>query len=92
MVGNQAYLEEMGNEPLIVNELRHGLMYAMSWDKILFGSDWPLAPIAAYLDFVTRIVPEKHVEKVLEKNASNIFTRIPPNEGDAVSSNRFKEV
>ncbi len=57
----------MGNEPLIVNELRHGLMYAMSWDKILFGSDWPLAPIAAYLDFVMRIVPEKHVEKILEK-------------------------
>jgi hypothetical protein len=33
--------------------------------------------MAAYLDFVTRIVPEKYLEKVLEKNAFNIFTRIP---------------
>jgi len=33
--------------------------------------------MAAYLDFVKRIVPEKHLEKVLEKNAFNIFTRIP---------------
>jgi hypothetical protein len=77
LVGGQAYLEEMGSEPLIVNEFRHGLMYAMSWDKVLFGSDWPLAPMAAYFDFVTRIVPEKHFENVLEKNALNIFTRIP---------------
>ena len=60
-----------------MNEFRHALMYAMSWDKVLFGSDWPLAPMAAYLDFVTRIVPEKYLEKVLEKNAFNIFTRIP---------------
>jgi predicted TIM-barrel fold metal-dependent hydrolase len=52
-------------------------MYAMSWDKILFGSDWPLAPLTAYLDLVVRIVPEKYLEKVLGGNAFNIFTRIP---------------
>ena len=85
LTGSWACLEEMGSEPLIVNEFRHGLMYAMSWDKVLFGSDWPLAPLAAYLDFVTRIVPEKHLEKVLGKNAFNIFTRIPPNKRNTVS-------
>jgi len=76
LAGGRAYLEGMGSEPLVVNEIRYGLIYAMSWDKILFGSDWPLAPMAAYLDFVMRIVPEKHLEKVLGGNASNIFTRI----------------
>jgi len=85
LIGSWACLEEMGSEPLIVNEFRHGLMYAMSWDKVLFGSDWPLAPLTAYLDFVTRIVPEKHPEKVLEKNAFNIFTRIPPTKRYTVS-------
>ena len=52
-------------------------MYAMSWDKILFGSDWPLAPITAYLDLVKRIVPEKYLDNVLGGNALNIYTRIP---------------
>jgi predicted TIM-barrel fold metal-dependent hydrolase len=77
LVGSQAYLEEMGSDPLIVNEFRHALMYAMSWDKILFGSDWPLARLTAYLDLVVRIVPEKYLEKVLGGNAFNIFTRLP---------------
>jgi hypothetical protein len=43
--------------------------------------------VAAYLDFVTIIVPEKHLENVLEKNAFNIFTRIPPNKKDTLSLN-----
>ena len=60
-----------------MNEFRHALMYAMSWDKILFGSDWPLASMTAYLDLVGRIVLEKYLEKVLGGNAFNIFTRIP---------------
>jgi len=77
LIGSQAYLEEMGSDPLTLNEFRHALMYAVSWDKILFGSDWPLAPINAYLDLVRTIVPEKYLEKVLGGNAFNIFTRIP---------------
>jgi predicted TIM-barrel fold metal-dependent hydrolase len=77
LVGSRTYFQEMGNEPLVLNEFRHALIYAMSWDKILFGSDWPLAPIDAYLDFIERIVPEKHLENVLGKNALNIFSRLP---------------
>ncbi len=76
MVGSRAYLQEVGCEPLILNEFRHALLYAASWDKILFGTDWPLAPMDVYLDFVERIVPEKHLENVLGKNALNIFTKI----------------
>ncbi len=77
LVGSRTYFQEMGNEPLVLNEFRHALIYAISWDKILFGSDWPLAPIDAYLDFIERIVPEKHLENVLGKNALNIFSRLP---------------
>ncbi len=84
-VGSQAYLEETGNDPLIVNEFRHALMYAMSWDKILFGSDWPLAPMRAYRDLVRRIVPEKYLEKILKENAVNIFTRLSDKQKDRSS-------
>jgi predicted TIM-barrel fold metal-dependent hydrolase len=77
LVGSRTYFQEMGNEPLVLNEFRHALIYAMSWDKIIFGSDWPLAPIDAYLDFIEKIVPEKHLENVLGKNALNIFPGLP---------------
>ena len=76
LVGGKLYFEEMGREPLILNEFRHALVYAARWDNILFGSDWPLAPMDTYLEFVKRLIPEKHLENVLGKNALNIFTRI----------------
>lgn len=76
LVGDRASLQEASCEPLILNEFRHALIYAASWDKILFGSDWPLAPIDLYLEFIKRIVPEKHLENVLGENALKIFTRM----------------
>lgn len=80
LIGDRNSILETCCEPLILNEFRHALMYAASWDKILFGSDWPLAPMDIYLDFIKKIVPEKHLEKVLGKNALKIFTRITNNE------------
>jgi predicted TIM-barrel fold metal-dependent hydrolase len=76
LVGNRLYFEGMGCEPVILNEFRHALIYAARWDNILFGTDWPLAPMDSYLEFVARLVPEKHLENVLGKNALDIFTRI----------------
>jgi predicted TIM-barrel fold metal-dependent hydrolase len=76
LVGGTRYFEEMGREPLVLNEFRHALVYAARWDNILFGTDWPLAPMDAYLEFVKRLIPEKHLERVLGKNTLNIFTRI----------------
>jgi len=77
LVGSHSHFQEMVCEPVILNEFRHALIYAATWDKFLFGSDWPLAPFDAYLNFVERIVPEKYLEKVLGKNALNIFPRLP---------------
>lgn len=76
LVGSRNHFQETVSEPLILNEFRHALIYADSWDKILFGSDWPLAPMDAYIDFIKKIVPEKYMEDVLGKNALNLFSRI----------------
>lgn len=76
LVGDRLYFEEIGREPIILNEFRHALVYASRWDNILFGTDWPLAPMDAYLEFVAMFIPEKHLENVLGKNALNVFTKI----------------
>ncbi|HUH67030.1 MAG TPA: amidohydrolase family protein [Syntrophales bacterium] len=77
VVGSRAHIRETAAEPLIVDEFRRALMYAASWDKILFGSDWPLAPMDTYLDFVERIIPERYLEGVLGRNGLNVFPRLP---------------
>ncbi|MEG0874838.1 MAG: amidohydrolase family protein [Clostridiales bacterium] len=47
-----------------------------NYHKVLYGSDWPLTPMAPYIDFIKRIVPEKEWEKVFYRNALNVFTRL----------------
>jgi predicted TIM-barrel fold metal-dependent hydrolase len=76
IVGSRSHFQKTLSEPLVMNEFRLALMYAASWDRIIFGSDWPLAPMDEYRDFVSRIVPDKHLENVLGENALNLFGRI----------------
>lgn len=47
--------------------------YTHEYDNILFGTDWPLANLGEYIDFVKRLVPEKYYEKVFYDNANRIY-------------------
>jgi hypothetical protein len=64
------------NEPLFMDHFRRALVYSDHYEKMLFGTDWPLAPIDLYAEFVRRLVPEQHHEKVFYENAFALFPRI----------------
>ncbi|UUZ89955.1 hypothetical protein LJK87_28495 [Paenibacillus sp. P25] len=59
-----------------MDHFRRALVYADRYDKMLFGTDWPLAPIDVYIDFVRRLIPEKHHDEVFYANAFQVFPRI----------------
>lgn len=50
--------------------------YTEKPDRILYGSDWPLVPMAAYRDIIRRIVPGQHHDRVFRDNARDLF-RLP---------------
>jgi len=76
VVGDQAKFDRFNNEPLFIDHFRRALVYADNYEKMLFGTDWPLAPIDVYIDFVKRLIPEKHYEDVFYNNAFRVFPRI----------------
>lgn len=43
------------------------------WDKIMFGTDWPIVNLSEYIEFVKRLVPESYWEKVFFNNANRIY-------------------
>jgi predicted TIM-barrel fold metal-dependent hydrolase len=47
--------------------------YAERPNRFLYGSDWPLAPMTAYRDFIASAVPEAHHPLVFEENARLLF-------------------
>ncbi len=47
--------------------------YAERPNRFLYGSDWPLAPMTAYRDFIASTIPEAHHPLVFEENARLLF-------------------
>ena len=43
------------------------------WDRVMFGTDWPIVNLGEYIQYIQRIVPVDHWEKVFFENANRIY-------------------
>ena len=43
------------------------------YDKVMYGTDWPLAPMDKYIKLIKRIIPKEHQQKVFFDNANKLF-------------------
>ena len=59
-----------------LQHLRTWLNYLGQYDKVMYGSDWPLVNIPEYIRFIGHIVPERFHEQVFYHSALRIFKRI----------------
>lgn len=76
IVGDQQNIERLQQSELFFHHLRHALTYCDHYDKFLFGSDWPLAPIKPYIQFVQQLIPEAYHEQVFYQTAVKVFPKI----------------
>jgi predicted TIM-barrel fold metal-dependent hydrolase len=72
-VDDASFINEQSNNPYIVDRYKQALAYLNNYDKIIYGSDWPLAPMKPYIDFCKKIIPPNHHEKVFYENAVKVF-------------------
>ena len=68
----EAYRKD-GVTKVVAAEVFKAFAYTERPDRFLFGSDWPLAPLVDYRDFVRSIVPEEHHAAVFRDNAKALF-------------------
>ncbi|MCL2094477.1 MAG: amidohydrolase [Treponema sp.] len=73
LVGDRAYAERMGAAELLVDRYRSALVYLDTYEKILYGSDWPLVPMAPYIDFCKKLIPPEFHEQVFYQNALELY-------------------
>ena len=57
--------------------LRTWLVYMDNWEKVMYGSDWPLVNIPAYIEVIRRLIPEENRAAVFFDNACRVFPKIP---------------
>jgi uncharacterized protein len=77
IVGTKKELDKK-SEGRFLDHLRHALVFADSYDKLIFGTDWPLIPIAPYIEFIKRLIPEEFHQQVFYDTAVRIFPKIKP--------------
>jgi predicted TIM-barrel fold metal-dependent hydrolase len=70
-----AFVAEERQEMLqdLIAGLRRAFRYAERPNRFLYGSDWPLAPMLAYRDFIRGAIPEVYHAQVFEENARLLF-------------------
>lgn len=56
-----------------IRRVQEGIEYTERPDRFLFGSDWPLAPIATYRDLVKQMFPAELHAAVLGGTAKKLF-------------------
>lgn len=78
IVGDAAGCARQKDSPLVFAHLRQALAYSGQYEKMLFGTDWPLAPVEPYLQFVQELIPESYHEDVFYRTASRVFPKIAP--------------
>jgi predicted TIM-barrel fold metal-dependent hydrolase len=48
-----------------------------NFERIIYGSDWPLAPMRGYLEAMRSIIPKEYREKIFYQNAIDAFKLTP---------------
>ena len=73
LVGNDEYINRQASNPLFLDRYRQALVFLDNYDKVLYGTDWPLAPMGVYIDFCKKLIPVESQEKVFFENAMRVY-------------------
>ncbi|MBY0458258.1 MAG: amidohydrolase, partial [Gemmataceae bacterium] len=76
LVGDDGYFaSDEGREQAaeLATNIRKAIHYSERPNRFLYGTDWPLAPMTCYREFVRGVVPPELHECVFDENARRLF-------------------
>jgi predicted TIM-barrel fold metal-dependent hydrolase len=65
--------EQLDERREVVERIQKAFRYAQRPNRFLYGSDWPLAPMAAYRDFIREAIPTEYHDLIFTENAQLVF-------------------
>lgn len=80
LVGDRKYFSESKNLAGIghmVERIREAFAWVENPEKFLSGSDWPLVPLAPYLNLMRQAIPPAHHREVFFQKAVDLFGLSP---------------
>lgn len=71
--GKQDMKAFFANNKSYLDYIRMSLQYMQAWDRLMYGTDWPLANLENYIEFVSELIPVQHHDLVFYENAQRIY-------------------
>ena len=71
--GNFNVDEFLEKSKTYVDMLKMWLNYVGDYDRVMYGTDWPVVNIDSYLEFVKEVIPKEYHEKVFYENAKRVY-------------------
>ena len=71
--GNASKISSYEKNDYFLNFIMTGLDHLNNYKKVLFGTDWPIVPMQAYLDLCKKIIPESAHADVFRGNAVEVY-------------------
>ena len=71
--GKQDMGEYFTDNKSYLDYIKMSLRYMQAWDRLMYGTDWPLANIENYIEFVAELIPAKYQDMVFYENARRIY-------------------
>lgn len=80
-VGSPEILDEMVQTGLrtipgggfIMSSITEALTFMNKYDRVLYGSDYPIVQMSSYRRFIEAVIPQEHHNKVFRQNAEELF-------------------
>ncbi|MCL2416242.1 MAG: amidohydrolase [Defluviitaleaceae bacterium] len=76
LAGDEELISQTESRAAVMQHYTCGLVYLNNYKKVLFGTDWPLVPMARYIEFCKKIIPGDFHEDVFCNNAALLFPSI----------------
>ena len=76
LAGNEELISATEKRTLVMNHYSQGLIYLNNYKKAVFGTDWPIAPMKAYVEFCKKIVPEHSYQDVFYNNVFQVYEKL----------------
>ncbi|SHI66901.1 hypothetical protein SAMN02746098_04448 [Desulfosporosinus lacus DSM 15449] len=76
IAGNKEHVMKIKDKRLYVEYIQQALVISNCYNKVLFGSDWPLVPIKPYVEFIKHVIPEEYHEAVFYRNVLRVYPKL----------------
>lgn len=77
IVGDAQEVFRLQNKAHFFDHFDHALSFCDRYDKLMFGTDWPLVPMKPYIDFIQARLPSAVQDDLFYRTALSVFSKIP---------------